>query len=179
MADSWIVIGAVTSVNPAKRSLRVDAAPRHAHQFEGVSQVRLRTREGDVKTVRVTEVRDTGQGILVTLAAGITRDSVAGLRNAEAIIAPDEVKPRPAGVYVREDFPGMAVVDAEGKAIGIVTDVLSTPAQFVLEIETTDGARMLAPVVDELVRAIDLDARRLVVNDISAFAVRGDADDED
>lgn len=179
MADSWIVIGVVKSVNPSKRLVRVNAEPRHAHQFDDMARVRLRTRDGTVKDARITEIRATEQGVLLTLEAGVTRDTVAGMRNAKLIIAPDEAKPRPAGVYVREDFPGMAVADEHGDVVGIVRDAFSTPAHFVIEIGTPTGDTILAPVVDALVRAIDLDARRITVGDISAFVWNEDADDED
>lgn len=177
MADSWIVIGAVNSVNPAKRTLRVDAEARHAHQFEDVTRLRLRT-PGGIKTVRVTAVRDTEQGILITLAAGVTRDTVAAMRHADVVIEPAEVKPRPEGVYVVEDFPGMAVVNAEGESFGTVTDAFATPAGFVIEVEAPGGERMLVPVVDEVVHRIDLDAKQMIVGDVNAFAVREDGHED-
>lgn len=179
MADSWIVVGTVTSVNPAKRTIRVDAEPQHAHQFEELTRARLRMADGHVRTARVAAVRETEQGILLTLAAGVTRDTVATMRNADVVIAPDEVKARPEGVYVAEDFPGMGVVDATGAAVGTVSDAFATPASFVIEIVTVHGGQLLVPVVDEVVLAIDLAARRITVGDVTGFAVRGDAADED
>lgn len=179
MADSWIVIGAVGSVNPAKRILRVDAEARHAHQFEDVKQLRLRTPDGAIKAVRVTGARDTEQGILLTLAAGVTRDTVAAMRKAKVVIAPDEVKPRPKGIYIAEDFSGMSVVTPDGQSVGTVTDAVATPAGFVIELESPSGERMLVPVVDEVVHGINLDAKRITVGDISAFAVREDEGHED
>ena len=181
MADSWIVIGTVTSVNPAKRELRVDAAPKHVHEFGALARIRLRLRDGALRECRIGGVKATAQDHIVTLSAGVTRDTVATLRGAEVVLSPDEQTARPEGHYVLDELIGFEVVGDEG-VVGVVIDAIATPASEIVEIETSEGSRLLAPLIEELVNKGDLEARRILVGDIRPFAVSGvdeGVDDED
>ena len=62
------------------------------------------------------------------------------------------------GVHFVQDLIGLEVRDADtGESYGTLTDVLRTGANDVYEI-TRDGKKYLAPVIDEVVREIDIEA---------------------
>jgi 16S rRNA processing protein RimM len=174
------VIGTISSVNAAKREVRVDAEPKHAHELAGRERLRLRL-DGVLREFRVAGMKVTEQGHIVTLSAGVTRDTVATLRGGEVVLAPDEQTARPEGHYVLDELIGYEVVGGEG-TVGAVVDAFPTPANDIIEIETPEGARILAPLVEELVTTIDPVARQIHVRDLTPFAVFEDdegAGDED
>jgi ribosomal 30S subunit maturation factor RimM len=54
----------------------------------------------------------------------------------------------------------MEVIDEHGARVGFVRDVLPGPANDALELDTG----LLLPLVEDCVRAIDLEGRRVLLN---------------
>ena len=66
----------------------------------------------------------------------------------------------PAGAHYVVDLVGLDVLDENGRRVGVVRDVLPSPANDVLELDT--GA--LLPLVEACVREVDLQGRRILLN---------------
>ena len=66
------------------------------------------------------------------------------------------------GEFLVDDLIGAQVFDA-GRAIGRVTDVLLLPSADVLEVERSDGERLLVPLVSDAIRSIDVRSGRVEV----------------
>jgi 16S rRNA processing protein RimM len=58
---------------------------------------------------------------------------------------------------------GLAALDLEQNQVGIVRDVISMPANDVLEIETSRGM-MLVPFIKEFIKEIILDKRIIIID---------------
>jgi 16S rRNA processing protein RimM len=171
MTEAWIEIGAVKSVNPARRELRILAVSGREHQFESVTWLRLAFPDGAVKRHRVETVRVNREGVIVMLAPGVPRDAVAEMKGASVVISEEERRPRPDGLWEPEDLLGLQVKDEQDRVVGVVSAVASSPAHDILEVELKEGGTMLLPVVDHVVIGVDLEQGTLRVGDIGPYAV--------
>jgi 16S rRNA processing protein RimM len=81
-------------------------------------------------------------------------------RGAELAISRSDLPPPDEGAFYVADLVGMEVVDDAQGAVGRVRDVLPGPANDVLELDTG----LLLPLVEDCVREVDLDARRILLN---------------
>ena len=81
-------------------------------------------------------------------------------RGAELAIRRSELSPPEEGTYYVADLVGLEVVDSEKGTVGRVRDVVPSPANDVLELDTG----LILPLVEECVREIDLDAGRVLLN---------------
>jgi 16S rRNA processing protein RimM len=167
MATRWIEIGRVRSVNPARRELRVRAARRHAHELDAPQAVRVQIHGAEPVRCVVESVRPAGGEFVMRLAPGVLRDTVAEMKSAALVLAPDELSPRPEGAVHASDLIGVQVYE-EGQTapLGRVTAAYETNANEVLEIERDSGGTVLLPFIDALVASVDLDREVLVVRDI-------------
>jgi 16S rRNA processing protein RimM len=59
---------------------------------------------------------------------------------------------------------GLEAVTAEGKRIGQVTGLLHTGGNELLVVEGEDKREVLIPFVEEICKAVDLNARRMIIN---------------
>ena len=66
--------------------------------------------------------------------------------------------PEPGEYYVAQ-LVGLAVVEDGGRELGAVSDVLSYPANDVLEV----GGTLLLPMVEDCILEVDLEGGRIVV----------------
>ncbi|MDP9068908.1 MAG: ribosome maturation factor RimM [Actinomycetota bacterium] len=65
--------------------------------------------------------------------------------------------------YWEQDLVGCTVELADGNEVGTVSDVIVRPAQDLLEVDTPAGTRFV-PFVQAIVKEVDLDARRVLVD---------------
>ena len=170
MDRSWTFIGTVVSVNPARRELRVAPEPGRDPDLETATRIEVVLRNGEKIGCPVTGGRVAGNVVVLSLPAGVLRDSVVRMRGAQ-ILADADAEPAWNGLVRTADLPGMAVLDEAGDLLGVVREALSTQAHDVIEVEQPDGKRFMLPVVDEVVVMTDQDRGVVVVRDIAPFAV--------
>ena len=70
----------------------------------------------------------------------------------------------PPGGYFLQDLLGASVVsEADGTAVGTLTDILERPASDIYVITDADGAEHLIPAVPAFIRSVDADAGLVTV----------------
>jgi len=84
-----------------------------------------------------------------------TREEALLLRGAYLQALERTLKPLPDGEYYRFQLIGLAVRSLDGRDLGRVVDVLSTPENDVYVVSGPDG-EVLLPAVEDVVRDVDL-----------------------
>lgn len=113
----------------------------------------------DSLTVEESAVR--GNTLAVRFAGFVDRDKAASLKGREIAIARDQLPPPGEGEYYWIDLVGLAVENMHGQSLGRVERLFEAGAGPVLVV-VGDRERLL-PFVDAVVKRVDLDARKLLV----------------
>lgn len=100
--------------------------------------------------------------VYLRLSGTDDRESAEALRGRLLAVAESELEPLPEGHYYRFQLIGLAVISTDGEELGRLTDVLSTGANDVYVVRG-DRGEVLLPATDEVVREIDLEAGRMLV----------------
>ena len=87
------------------------------------------------------------------------RSGAEALRGADLFVARSAAPALDDGEYWAEDLRGCRVVAADGRELGVVDDLRALPSCEVLEV-----GELLVPMVADAVIAIDVAARRIVVD---------------
>ncbi|HEX71844.1 MAG TPA: hypothetical protein ENN65_00795 [Candidatus Hydrogenedentes bacterium] len=175
MTDAWLHIGTVVAVDAARRRLRIRVAARCEREFDGRDRVWLDSGAGTPVQARTANVRQTGANMTVELTPGVSRDMVAGFRNATVMI--------PAAASVRtaddraglHDLTGMRVLTEDGRLLGAVAETLDTPGGGVMRLRRADGVTATAPVTGAFIVDIALEAGSIVVKEPEFFLVFDEA----
>ena len=83
------------------------------------------------------------------------REEAQLLRGAYLQAPEDDLKPLPEGEYYRFQLVGLVAHSVDGRELGQVVEVLSTPENDVYVVKGPDG-EVLIPAVDDVVQDIDL-----------------------
>jgi 16S rRNA processing protein RimM len=110
----------------------------------------------------IVGVRDTQRGWLVQLEGTATRDAAEALRG-KPVEVPRAALELDDDDVLLGDLIGCSVVRVDGTPWGTVDDVQTGAMQDLLVIHDGDIERML-PLVDQFVRAIDVDAKLVTVD---------------
>jgi len=175
MSGTWVRMGTVKSVNPARRELRVTPTRMFEDGAEGVTAVRVVGRDSDPVLCVVETLSANPAGLILTLGAGVSRDAVAGMKNASIEVeTPQRTQPATTDTMTAEEWIGLEIFGADD-FVGKIVGCIESPAHDILEIETPEGQRLLLPAIEQTVESIDLDTKRVTVGDIASYVI-ADAD---
>jgi 16S rRNA processing protein RimM len=139
-----------------------------AHGIRGALRIRAATDlsaldtleiDGTLRTV-VRAQRDKEEW-LVTVEGIADRDAAEALRGAPVRVPRDAVEVAENELLVA-DLVGCRVFDAAGVLLGEVTGSFDSGAHEVLEVRRDDGKEFMLPLVDAMVSAVDVEARKIV-----------------
>ncbi|MBI4339688.1 MAG: 16S rRNA processing protein RimM [Chloroflexi bacterium] len=152
-----VLVGRITSAVGLDGSLRVDAFSDVPHRFAPGSILYLHG------TPRKVQRSRSGRGLILKLEGVDTRNAAEALRGAELCVPAEDVPPSPQDTYYHFQLLGMEVVDVQGAPLGVITEILTTPANDVY-IVTMNGRETLVPAIADVVREVDVAARHMVVD---------------
>jgi 16S rRNA processing protein RimM len=140
--------------------VRVESLGGDARRFRRGVRV---TVEDTRRELTVRSARGMGDGDLLLAFDGVDTPEAAGLlRGAYLCVEPERARHLPPGEWFVWQLVGLAAVDAEGHAVGVVADVEAGPAHDVLVVESEAGERRF-PMVSAFVREVDLAGGRIVL----------------
>lgn len=90
------------------------------------------------------------------------RERAASLRGAYIEVPEKQMEPLPEGQYYRFQLLGLSVRSTEGRELGRITEVLSTPENDVFVVSGSLG-EILVPAVDDIVRQVDLESGTMTI----------------
>jgi len=113
--------------------------------------------------LRLASRRWHGQSMLVSFEGFTTPEQVGALRNQYACVTAADRPALPEGEYYHHQILGLQAVTEGGRLLGVVSEILETGANDVLVIRPEIGAEVLVPLIDEVVKAINLETGQLLL----------------
>jgi 16S rRNA processing protein RimM len=157
-----VIVGRVVKPHGVRGEMRVDPETDFPDRLVGLREAHL-VLDGRPTPVTMETVRRTGEGFLVKIA-GIDRPEDAGKwRGALLAVAREDAAVLPEGRYYIFDVMGMTAVTDAGQALGVIDEVIRTPANDVFVIRGPRG-EILVPAIASVVLAVDGAARRVVIH---------------
>jgi 16S rRNA processing protein RimM len=164
-----IVLGEVTGAHGLAGDVRVKIAGDGPDNLLAAGTIWLGRRPGDPEARR-HKVVDGGlarSGEVRLRFEGVDhRDQVGPLVGLLVTTPPTVLPELPEGEFYWYELIGCRVDSENGDSVGTVREIWQTGAHDVLMVEDEDGVRRLVPTAAELMREIDLEARRIVVVDL-------------
>ena len=165
-----LVVGRIVKPHGVHGELVVDVrtdSPEHRFAPGAVLGVRRRgpARGQAAESLTVQAARPHSGRLLVRAEEVVGRDAADGLRGALLTVSSDELEsiddPDEFHDYQLEGLP---VVLVTGQPVGVVGEIVHTPAGELLAVRSEDRGEVLVPFVTEIVPEVDLEARRIVVD---------------
>ncbi len=163
-----LLLGRIAKPQGVHGAVKIAAYVDDWAPFAGFSQLLVGRSGGPFQRRAVETLHLNGRTPVVKIE-GIDSPEVAReWGGAEIAIPRAEAPPPPAGTYYQYDLLGLRV-EAAGRVLGTVGDVLETPAHDVYVVRTTRGEWML-PATRSIIRRIDLAAGVIEVDPAADLA---------
>jgi 16S rRNA processing protein RimM len=161
--EELVTIGRVVKPQGRKGELAVQPLSDRPERFPSLRHVFLPGPGGTAVEKTVASCWP-HKGRFVLKLAGVDSITQAdALRGMELRLPAQELAPLPEGSYYHYQLKGLAVEDAEGRALGRVADVLVTGAGAGVLVVAGASGESLIPLAEEFVRQVNLAQGRLVV----------------
>ncbi len=156
-----LIVGRVIAARGAQGEFRIAVL---TNQPEGLTSLRT-LYLGDDDTpyhVRHIQLRGDGAEAVVQVAELTTPDEAAAHRGQLVRIDRADAPPLPEGEYYHYQLIGLDVVDTDGRLLGRLARIIETGANDVYVVIGPEG-EILLPAIESVVREVDLDSGRMVV----------------
>lgn len=154
-----IAVGRVLGPFGLKGELKVQSLTDNRERFARGSKL-----FAGQQPVTVAASREAAGHFYVTFTGVTDRTAAERLRHAILQVPETSLPALPEGEYYRFQLIGLTVVDAVGRELGMLDEVIETGGNDVYRVRTPDGDDVLLPALDDVVISVDLNAKRMVVD---------------
>ncbi len=176
MSSTEVVVGRIGKPHGVRGELSVELrTDEPGRRFSAGSVLRTRTPQDGAphgpdrpETLTVRTTRWHQSRLLATFEEVTDRNGAEAVRGLLLAVEVDLAEtPEDPEEFYDHQLVGLAVVTADGRAVGELVDVVHGSAQDLLSVRAADdGREILVPFVRALVPEIDLRGGRVVVRDI-------------
>lgn len=166
--SEMILVGYITKPIGLAGEVRVKALAGLVECLERERRIHTRTRsargQGLTRILTVTRVRTASDTLALTFREVTDRTGADGLRGAELLVPRDSLPELDdEDAFYEADLLGCRVVNADGKAIGLLEEIIETGANDIYRV--MDGeTETLIPAVKGVVREIDIEGGIITVD---------------
>ncbi len=164
MGGPLVELGRVVGAHGIRGDLRVrffGDGPEHLLEAPSVSLA------GEPDAFEVVESGLTGRGEVALRLAGVEDREAALALRGRVVLGDSELLPELSeGEHYWYELVGCQVEGSDGRPVGTVRELWETGAHDVLVIEGDDGRTRRVPTARDLLREVDVAARRIVVEDL-------------
>jgi 16S rRNA processing protein RimM len=157
-SDDDLVVGFILGPHGIRGEVRIDPRTDVADRFRAGAVLQC----DDIGPLTVASVRGEVAKPIVHFEGYDSREAAESLRRRFLRVARSESRRATSGAYLWADLLGTRVETPEGTALGIVRELLRAGENDVLVVTDEAGRERLLPMLESVVKAVDVDAGRIV-----------------
>src|SRR6266581_3926687 len=157
--DDTLVVGQIRGPHGVRGEVRVDPRTDVPDRFRAGAVLDC----DGVGPLTVRSVRGEAASPIVLFAGYLDRPAAETLRDRFLRVSKEEARRATAGAFLWADLVGLRAETMDGSAVGIVRDLIRAGSADVLVIVDAAGHETLLPMIDSVVREVDIADGRIVV----------------
>jgi 16S rRNA processing protein RimM len=158
ISDDDLVVGFILGPHGVRGEVRIDPRTDVADRFRAGAVLQC----DDIGPLTVATVRGEVSKPIVHFEGYDSRAAAESLRRRFLRVSRSESRRATEGAYLWADILGAHVETPEGAALGTVRDLLRAGENDVLVIADESGRERLLPMLESVVKVVDVNAGRIV-----------------
>ena len=156
-------IGQIVNTRGLRGEVKVNSFSQDSKRFEKLDVIYIKE-NNELKSYKIEKVTYNKNQVILKLENINHIDYAEKLRNKYIYVKKSQLEDLPEGVYYISDLIGLDVYDEKNNYLGKVDDIFSTKSNDVYVIKNELGVTKLLPGTDEVIKNIDLDNKKIIVN---------------
>ena len=161
--NKYLELGQIVNVKGLKGEVKVNSFTDDNTKFERIPKVFLKRKE----TLTEYEIEKVGyhkNQVIIKFKNVDTVEEAETLRNSYIVVDREIFGELPEGTYYIADLIGLDVYTESNEYLGKVDDIFSTGSNDVYVVKDELGKQKLLPGIDEVIKQIDLESGKIIVN---------------
>lgn len=161
--NKYLELGQIVNVKGLKGEVKVNSFTDDNTKFERIPKVFIKRKE----TLTEYEIEKVGYNknqVIIKFKSIDTVEEAEKLRNSYIVVDREIFGALPEGVYYIADLIGLDVFTEANEYLGKVDDIFSTGSNDVYVVKDELGKQKLLPGIDEVIKVIDIEAGKIIVN---------------
>ena len=156
-------IGQIVNTRGLRGEVKVNSFSQDSKRFEKLDVIYIKE-NNELKSYKIEKVTYNKNQVILKLENINHIDYAEKLRNKYIYVKKSQLEDLPEGVYYISDLIGLDVYDEKHNYLGKVDDIFSTKSNDVYVIKTELCVNRLLRGTDEVIKNIDLDNKKIIVN---------------
>ena len=166
--NKYLELGQIVNVKGLKGEVKVNSFTDDNTKFERIPKVFVKQKDS-MKEYEIEKVGYNKNQVIIKFKEINTIEEAEKLRNSYIVVDRDILGELPEGVYYIADLIGLDVYTEDNEYIGKVDDIYNTGSNDIYVIKDEMGKQKLLPGIDEVIKKVDLDNNRIIVNIIEGL----------
>ncbi|MBO5955399.1 MAG: 16S rRNA processing protein RimM [Clostridia bacterium] len=159
-----IEIGQIVNTHGLRGDLKVMPWCDDPMVFDELAYVVIDGTEYDIEKSRMQK------NMVLLKLEGIDDINVAERYKNKVLTVPrEELGELPEGTYYICDLLGCSVETVSGRDLGKICDIIKTGSNDVYVVEDDSKKQVLIPVIDEVVKSVDIDEKKIVIEPLKGL----------
>jgi 16S rRNA processing protein RimM len=157
--EKLVLIGQLCKPHGVKGEIRCHPITDYPERFENTVKVQLFEKTGSpARELEISAARWQSGKVLLQFVGVDTVDKALEIRGYYVAVGEDELVPLEPGEFYHFELEGLDAYDENDVKMGVLTEVLSTPAHEIYVIQGPEG-EILVPAVPAYILRVDTAAR--------------------
>lgn len=161
--EELLQVGVVTQTHGIRGEVKVFPTTDDAGRFRDLKKVFLDTGREKLP-LEIQGVKFFKQFVIVKFKGLDTINEVERFRRCPLLVPREDAVPLEEDEYYIADMIGMQVETEDGKAFGVLKDVMETGANDVYVIDSISHGEVLVPAIKECIRKVDVAEGKMIVH---------------
>ena len=161
--NKYLELGQIVNVKGLKGEVKVNSFTDDNTKFERIPKVFIKQKQ-TLTEYEIEEVSYSKNQVILKFKNINTVEAAEKLRNSYIVVDREIFGELPEGVYYIADLIGLEVYTENNEYLGKVDDIFNTGSNDVYVVKADDGKQKLLPGIDEVIKKIDLEANKIIVN---------------
>ncbi len=167
--DDWIEAGAIVRPHGLKGEVVVDLARDLLEVVTESLELRVTGRREGERVLTVERARNHKARKVVQFKGVSTVEDAEALRGWSVWLTREQIGPLEEGRWFVSDIIGIDVYTDGGEYLGKLAEVMHMPGNDVYVVRNGEK-EILLPVIDDVVRSVDIDSGRMVIHLMEGLA---------
>jgi len=161
--NKYLELGQIVNTKGLKGEVKINSFTEDNTKFERISKVFIKRKE-TLKEYEIEKVGYNKNQVIIKFKEIDTIEEAEKLRNSYIVVDREIFGELPEGVYYIADLIGLDVYTEANEYLGKVDDIFSTGSNDVYVVKDELGKQKLLPGIDDVIKKIDLESSKIIVN---------------
>ena len=161
--NKYLELGQIVNTKGLKGEVKINSFTEDNTKFERISKVFIKRKE-TLKEYEIEKVGYNKNQVIIKFKNINTVEEAETLRNSYIVVDREIFGELPEGVYYIADLIGLEVYTENNEYLGKVDDIFNTGSNDIYVVKDDLGKQKLLPGIDEVIKKIDLEEGKIIVN---------------